>query len=102
VGKCHVGSGSKLINRYRQPVSTLHAASSDSCGPACSSGCGAPSACGTGGIESVQNQGGSYPASAMRPMIANPPRDRVASPVMNDLKGSFSVLNTQPSPSTVR
>ena len=101
-GSCKIGTGSKLVNRYRQSISTLHAASSDSCGTACSSACVAPSACGTGGIESVQSKEGSYPASAMRPMIANPPRDRVASPVMNDLKGSFSVLNTQPSPSTLR
>ena len=103
-GSCKIGTGIKLINRYRQPVSTLYAASSDSCGAACSSGCGAPNDCGIGGIGNVQSQGGSlsYPASAMRPMIANPPRDRVASPVMNDLKGSFSVLNTQPSPSTLR
>jgi len=104
VGNCRIGTGHKTINRYRQPVSTLYAASSDSCGTACSSGCGAPNACEIGGTGGGQSQGGSlsYPASAMRPMIANPPRDRVASPVMNDLKGSFSVLNTQPSPSTLR
>ncbi len=101
-GSCKIGTGSNLVNRYRQPISTLHAASSDSCGTACSSACVAPSACGTGGIESVQSHGGAYPASAMRPSIAHPPRDRVASPVMSDLKGTFSVLNTQPSPSTLR
>lgn len=103
-GKCNVGTGHKSINRYRLPASTLYSASSDSCGPACSSACGASHHSGFGGVGIMQNQGEfpTYPASAMRPMIANPPRDRVASPVLNDLKGSFSVLNTQPSPSTLR
>jgi hypothetical protein len=95
-GRCHLGHGGKLVNRYRQSTSTLYSAASDSCGPACSSGCGAALHSGIGsGLPS-------YPASATRPMIANPPRDRVASPVMSDLKGSFSVLNTQPSPSAIR
>jgi hypothetical protein len=95
-GKCNVGTGAKLVNRYRQPVSTLYSASSDSCGPACSSGCADSHHSGIGGHFP------SYPASALRPTIANPPRDRVASPVTNDRKGTFSVLNTQPSPSTLR
>ncbi len=97
---CKDGSGSKRINRYRQPISTLYAASSGACNASCSTsaGCGTTGACSSNG-NAIDP---SFPASAMRPIIANPPRDRVASPVVNSTKASFSVLNAEPSYANLR
>ena len=95
-GNCKTGKLPIAINRYRQPLSKLHTAASDSCGAATSCPSNSCSACGD-----VQNQGTSlsYPTSATRPLtpiIANPPRNRVATPAV-DKSGSFSILNAEPS-----
>lgn len=100
-GNCDVGKGAKVVNRYRQTMSTLHAAASDSC--SVPSGCASP--CNSGsGSDPCNRAIPSHPSSAMRPLtpiIANPPRNRVATPAM-DSQGAFSILNAQPSNLTLR
>lgn len=102
---CTATSGKKSVNRYRQPFSTLYPAS-DSCKAPCVTVSSKPStSCGTAGCVSAGNQGAqnTLPVSHTTPIVsplANPPLNRVASPVINKPKSSdssFSILFPQPS-----
>ena len=104
LGGCKGRNGSKLVNRYRQPISTLHGMASDSCGPSCS---GSSTPCSSGNCGGVQSPVSvlTHPASSLRILtqpIAKPPRNRVATPVVNDQRNSFSTLNPEPSNVTIR
>lgn len=111
-GSCNAGIGMKVGNRYRQPMSTLHVAASDSCGATCA-GKRAASKC----ITSSPGSGGScgnnqtlgaiptHPSSEIwveSQRAINPVRNRVKSPEISHKKGSFSILNPQPSNVAIR
>ncbi len=111
-GSCKVGSGTKLVNRYRQPMSTLYAAASNSCVATCAGNRAAP-ACKT----SCPSTSGSYNANQTLGAIsthassanwvesqqdASPLPDRLESPKINSKTGSFSILNPQPSNVAIR
>ena len=103
-GGCKGGQGSKLVNRYRQPISTLHGVASDSCGAACSASSNPCSSGSCGGNQSPMSVL-THPASALRILTqptANPPQNRVATPAVNNQKGTFSTLNPAPSNVAIR
>ena len=92
---CVTGSKPKRMNRYRPPMSTLCSGPSDACGaePCATTSCAAFG-------QSPQGQSGAemHPASSMRPvapMMASPPRDRVANPVINNPRSAFQQQNPQ-------
>ena len=92
---CNSGCGTKVTNRYRQPMSTLYSESSNSCNAPCTGVSSSESS-----VPSIQGANTTQPASAVRPSapsIASPPRDRVATPFINIPGSAISILNTQPS-----
>jgi hypothetical protein len=99
---CTTGCKPKRINRYRAPMSTLCSVPSDACGTACVEAC-ATTSCATShsnGCQSTQSQLGPemHPASSMRPvapMMASPPRDRFANPVINNPRSALQQQNPQ-------
>ncbi len=106
-GSCNAGIGTKVVNRYRQPMSKLHVAASDSCGAPCA-GKRAASKCITSSPTSSESCGNdqtlganpTHPSSAIwveSQRDVNPVQNRVESPEISHKKGSFSILNPQPS-----
>lgn len=97
-GDCFGKVGTKVVNRYRQSMSTLHAEPSDFCGATCGSSCSAPScvaptACSTGtcAANAINPASQTQPAIGMqtsRPMIANP--------VINNPRSAMNVQNGFP------
>lgn len=93
-GACHPGAANIVRNRYKPPMSTLFPAATVSCGSTCGdssgnqSACGSPNASGSVSLLVPENDETTQlrPASTMRsvaPGITNPPRDRVATPIVN-------------------
>ena len=104
--RCTATSNKNLVNRYRQPFSTLHSASTDSCKKPCISVSNRPSTpCSTGGCISAGSEGANnaYPVSHSGPIVpplTNPPQNRVASPDIKNTRtsdSSMSILFPQPS-----
>lgn len=100
-GECSTGCRQKPINRYRAPVSTLFDQPSDAFGST-SAGtytakCVTPATLGFRSNQSAPGQlvqPGIHPASAMFPM-ALPPRDRVASPAINNPRPAIQLQDSQ-------
>jgi len=101
IGGCSLGSKAKRINRYTTPVSTLCNLPSVPCSEGvCSVGGSKNSPDGCQSSQSGQGHVGTemHPAAAIRPMapmVALPPRDRVASPMMNNSRSAVQLQNTQ-------
>ncbi len=97
-GGCKVVAGKQVRNRYVSPVSTLFALPSDACSQKCGTACGNQTSCSTppssnsGGptaahstaIERSQLVSPVSAVQAVPPMKANPPQDRMATPVINN------------------
>lgn len=97
-GGCKAGGVKKVRNRYHGPVSTLFALPSDACSAKCGTTCGnqtscsSPSSsntCGPTAAHSTSIEGSQpvSPVSSVRvvpTMNANPPQDRMATPVINN------------------
>lgn len=111
-GSCKAGNGTKGVNRYRQPISTLYAAASNSCGAPCA-GNRAATACETSRPGSSGSCGNNQTLGAISTHASSanwvesqhdvkPLQDRDESPKINSKKGSFSILNPQPSNVAIR
>ncbi len=97
-GACKGRVGTKIVNRYRQSMSTLHVAPSDSCGDACGTSCSAPfsvapAACNTGAcaVSTLYPTAQTQPAMGMQsssPLTANP--------VINNPRSAMNVQNAYP------
>ena len=92
---CKAGIGTKLANRYRQPMSTLYSAPSNVCKAPYEgvSGCESP-------MPSNQGEFTTHPDTVVRPLIpsiTSSLRDRVATPVVKSPTYAISILNSQPS-----
>ena len=91
-GDCFGKVGSKVVNRYRQSMSTLHVEPSDSCGATCGTSCSAqscdaPSACSTGTCAARAI----YPASQTQHAIGmQPSRPMIANPVINNPRSAMN------------
>jgi hypothetical protein len=95
---CKGKVGAKIVNRYRQSLSTLHVEPSDSCGAACGPACSAPTcvapaACNTGTCDASAV----YPAAQTQPAISmQPSRPRMANPVIRSPRSAMNVQDTNP------
>ena len=98
---CSLGCKPKRINRYKTPSSTLYNVPSDACGAGICSVSGAlGSPCDDQSCQDGQGHAGTemHPASAMRPVapiMAMPPKDRVASPVIKNPQSAAQFQNSQ-------
>jgi len=91
---CNAGTGKKARNRYREPISTLFANASDSCNATCGSPCQSTGTVVPSDCHQQSNQ--IIPVSAVRPdapSIANPPRDRFATPIINNPRSAANTLD---------
>lgn len=97
-GDCGVKVRAKVVNRYRNCMSTLHVEPSDSCGTTCGTSCSAPTcdapaACSTGTCAAKAV----YPASQTQPEIGmQPSRPMIANPVINNPRSAMNVQNGYP------
>jgi hypothetical protein len=97
-GDCCGKVGTKIVNRYRQNMSTLHEAPSDLCGATCGTSCSAPScvaqaACSSGTCTANAIYHASQTQSALG---MQPSRPMIANPVINNPRSAMNVQNSYP------
>lgn len=97
-GACKGKVGTKIVNRYRQSMSTLHAAPCESCGSACGTSCSSPSSvapadCTTGAcaVSTLYPNAQTQPAMGMHPS-----RALIATPVINHPRSAMNVQDAYP------
>jgi len=97
-GVCKAKVGTKITNRYRQSISTLHAAPCESCGPSCGSICSAQSNHGVRATCNTIPSGFSslYPTAQTQPEVGlQSTSPLIANPVINNPRSAMNEQDLQ-------